>query len=107
MKKFNLLLNQKEYQINIIGPLDQYGENDKTHFSEIPLVEFRQGYNKCVIYDIRTVLNLENELCLSADNIPLSLDDMKKIHNKLFEIFPSNYLNMFASMPKPKPKPKF
>ncbi len=107
MKKFNLILNEKEYKVNIIGPLDKYGENDKTHFSEIPLVEFRQGNNKCMTYDIRSVLDLESPISIGTDNAPLSQEDMKKIYDKLFETFPPNYLNRFASLPKPKSKLKF
>lgn len=107
MKSFKLILNEKHYNINVIGPLDTYGENDKTHFSEIPLIEFREGNNKSKIYDIRTILNSENELPIYLDKTPLSSDDIKQIQNKLFETFPPSYLNKFASLPKPKLKHKF
>lgn len=107
MKNFKLILNEKHYNVNIIGPLDKYGENDKTHFSEIPLIEFREGYNKTITYDIRTVLNPESKLLILEGNNPLSLEDMKKIQDKLFEIFPPHYLDRFSSLPKPKSKPKF
>lgn len=107
MKNFKLIINEKQYNINIIGPLDTYGENDKTHFSEIPLIEFRAGNYKSITYDIRTVLNLESEPAISLDNHRLSSDDIKQIQDKLFEIFPPNYLNMFSSLPKPKSKLKF
>jgi hypothetical protein len=107
MKTFKLILNEKQYNVNVIGQLDTYGENDKTHFSEIPLIEFREGYNKSKTYDIRSVLNLDSESIISLDNTPLSLEDIKQIQNKLFEIFPPNYLSRFASLPKPKSKLKF
>jgi hypothetical protein len=107
MKNFKLILNEKQYHINVIGPLDTYGENEKTHFSEIPLVEISEGNNKSIVYDIRSILDLESELYIGEDKKFLASDNMRKIHDFLFENFSENYLNRFASLPKPKSKIKF
>jgi hypothetical protein len=106
METFNLKLDEQNYQINVIEPMDKYGEDNKTHFSEIPLVEFKAEDGKVTRYDVADVLNTESEIIISSSDKPVSLENRKEINDKLFEAFPGNYLKIFANLGKHR-KPKF
>lgn len=100
MKTFNCTLNEKEYDIHVVEAMDQYGKENKTHFSEIPLVVFiLEGQH--FIYEIPEVLDLDNKVTL-LNNTSILLEDREKINHKLFELFPGNYLNLFLSLRKSK-----
>ena len=98
MKSFSITLNKTPYQVNVIGPMDKYGEDQKIYFSEIPLLEFKGEDNKTVSYDILQIFNAESKIKF-MDKV-ISVEDRQRINEELIKVFPDNYLNGFRNLAK-------